>query len=155
MKKILVIFISIISLFAFTGCGTGYETYDRISYLKFAELKEQEKTFPLVIGSATCSACQMYEETMTSFIKKNNIQVYFIDLDELSDEDERKLRSEVNFKSTPTTVFYVDGKLSYNVPDVTNDDYDSHWAQGIRYLVGAGDIETVTNLFNQNNYKVK
>lgn len=144
MKKILILFISIISLFGLTGCGTKYETYDRIGYLKFTILKEQGKTFPLVIGSATCSACQMYEVTMEAFIKKNNIQVYFIDLDQLSDEDEKSLRSEVNFESTPTTVFYKDGKITSASNDNT-----------LERLVGAGSMQDVKAIFNSHGYKVK
>lgn len=159
MKKIFIFIISIVCLFSFTGCddsesmGTtgGYTTYKRISYDRFVELKEDGKSFPLVIGASTCSACQMFEVTMESFIQKNDIQVYFIDLDEVSDEERVNLLAEVNFSSTPTTVFYKDGQLVSAIPD----NYENHWGNGIKYLVGAGSMQSVKDLYTSNGYDVK
>ena len=151
MKKIFIFVISIVCLFSFTGCGNKYTTYDEISYAEFTKLKEQGESFPLVIGSATCSACQVFKVTMESFIQKNDIQVYFIDINELSEEDYNSLASEINFKSTPSTVFYENGNLVYAIPD----NYENHWARGVKYFVGAGSAQDVKDLYTSNGYDVK
>ena len=109
MKKFLVVFIGVMMLFC-TGCGKKLSGYIEISYDEYKKLVENKETFPLVIGSSTCSACSMFKPTMESFIKKYQVEVKYIDLSKLSDEDKQSLGSIVNFKSTPTTVFYKDGE---------------------------------------------
>ena len=100
------------------------------------DLKNNKETFPLVIGSATCTACESYQVTMEAFIQKYNVKVYFIDLNELSDEDKANLRLDTNYESTPTTLFYKDGVIT----------------QSYNRLVGAGTITDVKKLFKQNEY---
>ena len=109
MKKFLVVFIGVMMLFC-TGCSKKLSGYTEISYDDYKKLVENKESFPLVIGSSTCSACSMFKPTMESFIKKYQVEVKYIDLSKLSDEDRQSLGSIVNFKSTPTTVFYKDGE---------------------------------------------
>lgn len=136
MKKILIIIISVCILPMLAGCLKRNTTYEVITYSQLQEMEKGEKTFPLVIGSSTCSACSMYKVTMEAFIKKNNLLIYFIDLDELTDEEKEQLRVETNYESTPTTVFYENGKL---LPSYVN-------------LVGSVDTETITKAFISRKY---
>ncbi len=109
MKKFLII-LSFVLIFV-TGCGSKkFTTYDEISYNDYKDLVSNKKTFPLVIGSSTCSACSLFKPTMEAFISKYNIDVKYIDISKLSTEESNSFMSEVGFKSTPTTVFYVNGK---------------------------------------------
>lgn len=113
MKKIIIVLMAMIfSVILFSGCDKKLTGYTEISYSEFNKLKEENKTFPLVIGSATCSACAMYKPVMEQFISNYQVEVYYIDLSKLSDEDYSKLKAEITFDGTPTTVFYEDGKLT-------------------------------------------
>lgn len=110
-----IIFFMLMGLFVFVGCGNktsnkNLTTYTTISYNEYVDLMENDITFPLVIGSSTCSACSMYKVTMERFIKKYQIDVKYIDISKLSDDEYRLLKGEVNFSSTPTTIFIEKGK---------------------------------------------
>lgn len=107
MKKFLVLILFMVIFIS--GCGKR-TTYDEISYNEFKKLVENKESFPLVIGSSTCSACSMFRPTMEAFIKKYNIDVKYIDISKLSEDENGEFSSNIGFKSTPTTVFFVDGK---------------------------------------------
>lgn len=138
MKKVIIILISICTLFLLiTGCGTNkLNSYIEISYTEFVEKKQNGDTFPLVIGSSTCSACATYKVVMEKFIEDNQVEVFYIDLSNVSEEEYNKLKTEISFNSTPTTVAYKDGKLTsfYN------------------RLNGAEDIDGVKKYMKKNNY---
>ena len=112
MKKFLVLILFV--LIFISGCGKR-TTYDEISYKEFNELVENKKSFPLVIGSSTCSACSLFRPTMEAFISKYNIDVKYIDISKLSEDESNYLMSYVRFKSTPTTIFFEGGKQTSTV----------------------------------------
>lgn len=109
MKKFFIMFV--ISLFLFTGCSNSkFTTYTEISYDDYVNMMDNGESFPLVIGSSTCSACSMFKGTMESFISKYQVNVRYLDISKLSDEQFNLLKSEINFSSTPTTIFVENGK---------------------------------------------
>lgn len=112
MKKFMILLF--LMLIFVVGCGKR-TTYDEISYKEFNELVENKKSFPLVIGSSTCSACSLFRPTMEAFISKYNIDVKYIDISKLSEDESNYLMSYVGFKSTPTTIFFEDGKQTSTV----------------------------------------
>lgn len=110
MKKILCI-LMILFVFLISGCGSKQlTTYHEISYQDYLSMIDNEESFPLVIGSATCSACAMFKGTMETFINKYQVDVRYIDISKLSEEDYSALMTDVNFNSTPTTIFIENGK---------------------------------------------
>lgn len=137
MKNVIIL-ISICTLFLLiTGCGTNkLNSYIEISYTEFVEKKQNGDTFPLVIGSSTCSACATYKVVMEQFIEDNQVEVFYIDLSNVSEEEYNKLKTEISFTGTPTTVTYKDGQLTsfYNRLD------------------GAEDIDGVKKYMKKNNY---
>lgn len=137
MKKIIIVLMAMISsIILFSGCNKKLIGYTEISYGEFNKLKEENKTFPLVIGSATCSACSMYKPVMEQFISDYQLEVFYIDLSKLSDEDYGKLKAEITFDGTPTTVFYEDGKLTSFYDRITS----------------AVSIDEVISKFKEKNY---
>jgi len=136
MRKVLMFIILGVCSFVISGCSSKYQGYQIITYDELHEMQENNETFPLVIGSSTCSACESYKVTMEAFIKKYDVKVYFIDLDELTDDEKQKFNLEVNFDSTPTTVFYKEGNIT----------------QSYNRLVGAANIQSVKQIFMQNGY---
>lgn len=110
MKKFFCL-IMVMVVFLISGCGSKkLTTYTEISYQDYVSMMENKESFPLVIGSATCSACSLFKGTMESFISKYQVNVRYIDISKLSEEDYNSLMTEVNFSSTPTTIFVENGK---------------------------------------------
>ena len=135
MKKI---FICICLLLLFiSGCGNKkLNGYHEISYDEYVKLKENNDTFPLVIGRETCSACAMFKGTMEKFIQKYGVDVRYIDISKLSDEESKLLTSEMNITSTPTTVFFKDGEQT-----------------SVYYrIVGAGSMDSVVEAYKRMGY---
>ena len=133
MKKFLVLILFMVIFIS--GCGKR-TTYDEISYNEFKKLVENKESFPLVIGSSTCSACSMFRPTMEAFIKKYNIDVKYIDISKLSEDENGEFSSTIGFKSTPTTVFFVDGKQTSV--------YDR--------IVGSEDLNSVISAYKRMGY---
>lgn len=137
MKKIIILTIVCALFFLTTGCvNNKLNGYTKISYTEFNEKKENGDTFPLVIGSSTCSACATYEVIMKQFIEGNQVEIFYIDLSDVSEDEYNNLKTEISFTGTPTTVFYQDGKLTsyYNRID------------------GAEDIDNIQKYLEKNNY---
>ncbi len=109
MKKCFPFIVMILLLVV--GCGNRrLSTYTEISYNDYVNMMDNGESFPLVIGSSTCSACSLFKGTMESFISKYQINVRYIDISKLSDDEYNMLKTEINFSSTPTTVFVENGK---------------------------------------------
>lgn len=105
MKKILLV---LIGLFLLTGCGQ--KNYTQLSYTDLETKLNNKDDFVLVVGSSTCSACENYEVTMKDIMTKNDIEIFFLDLNSLSDEEYTKVYSKFHVNSTPTTIFIKQGE---------------------------------------------
>ncbi len=110
MKKILIFLITILLV----GCGNP--KYTEINYEQLKEKLDNKETFVLLLGSDTCSACANYETTMTKVMKDTKIEIFYVNLHLLSEEDYNKVYSKFVVNSTPTTIFIKDGEetTTYN-----------------------------------------
>lgn len=135
MKKFLVI-LSFVLIFV-TGCGTKkFTTYDEINFNDYKNLIDNKASFPLVIGRTGCSACELFKPTMEKFISKYNIDVKYVDISKLSEDDKNEFSSLVGFQSTPTTIFVHDGELvSYY-----------HW------IIGSETLNNVVNAYKREGF---
>lgn len=111
MKRILFYCLIFLS-FLISGCSTKLSGYTQVSYEQLTKKIENGETFPLVIGSSECSACANFEITMSGFIENYQVEVFMIDLTQLSDDEYDELKTTVSFGGTPTTVFYKEGALT-------------------------------------------
>ena len=84
--------------------------YEKINYSKLEEKLENKESFVLVVGSSTCHNCVTYKEVIESTKVKKETTMYYIYLDDLSEEEHAKLYSKYVVSSTPTTIIFVDGK---------------------------------------------
>ncbi len=134
MKKYLLLICIVVLLT--TACGNKLETYSEINYIKYLEKLENDETFPLVIGSASCSACAMFKGTMESFIEEYQVEVFYIDISKLNEEEYNSLKTDTSFDGTPTTVFIESGEMTsfYNRID------------------GTATLSQVKDYFKNNNY---
>ena len=130
MKKILII---ICALFL-VGCSNP--KYTELSCDDLFTKLENKDTFVLVFGSDTCSACKSYEPTMQKVMKDTNLEIFYINLHVLSDEDYSKIYSSYVVTSTPTTLFFKDG--------VETSTYDR--------IVGAVDYDEVIKKLEKLGY---
>ena len=132
-KKIL--FILAILLFAVTGCGKK-TTYNEIKIDELTKMIENKESFVLVIGSETCSACEVYKPTMEKIISNYNITVNYINVYPLDEKEKAKLLSYAYYISTPTTVYFEKGKAT-----------ETH-----NRIVGAANYDTVLESLKKNGY---
>lgn len=90
--------------------------YDEISYDEFQTMISEKSDFVLVIGSSTCTHCKEYHETMGRVIREYQLDIKYIDVHNLSNEQKNKFKTIINYSGTPTTVFIKNGeeKSTYN-----------------------------------------
>lgn len=138
MKKI---WFAVILLFI-TGCNT-INSYQKISLNTFKNKVNNKDSFVLILGSATCGYCESYKYTVDEIIKENQINVYYIDIYNLSEKQVDEIVALTNFGegyqlSTPTTLFFKDG---------VEDDQS-----GYNRIIGNKDKEFVENKLRINGY---
>ena len=108
MKKVLVILVCFTLLLV--GCSSKKKTYIEIDYNGLEEKINNKDDFILVIGSSQCTNCASYKITMTDIVKKYKIDVYYIDIYQLSDNELAKVNNKFSFSGTPVTVFIENGE---------------------------------------------
>lgn len=105
MKKVLICALSLLLL---VGCGK--KEYTELSYIDLENKLNNKDSFVLLIGSDTCSACASYEKTMQEVMKDTNVEIFYVNLNALSNEDYAKIYSKFVVNSTPTTIFISEGE---------------------------------------------
>ena len=135
VKKIIILSVGILLCFCM-ACSKKLTTYTEINYSQYIKKLENKETFPLVIGSSSCSACAIYKGTMETFIKNYQVEVFYIDLSTLSEEDYLSLQAQTSFEGTPTTIFIENGNFTsfYNRID------------------GSQNLTNVISFFENNQY---
>lgn len=108
MKKIISLIIGCILVILMSGCEK--KQYIEISYDDMMTKINDEQSFVLVIGSETCSACASYKITMESVMNDTKVDIFYLDINKLSEDNYAKVKSKFVINSTPTTIFFVDGK---------------------------------------------
>ena len=129
MKKILIILCALFLV----GCSNP--KYTELSCDDLFTKLENKDTFVLVFFFDSCSACKSYEPTMQKVMKDTNLEIFYINLHVLSDEDYSRIYSKFVVNSTPTTVFIKDGEKL-----------------GIHTIVGAVDYDEVINKLEKLGY---
>ncbi len=115
MQKIIITLAILLGIVGLTGCG-GPKTYDEISYSELQNLLENKEDFVLFIGSETCSACSAYRVTINKIVEEYGVDIKYLDIANLTEEQNSELVSEFPFSGTPTTIFVTSGEEedSYN-----------------------------------------
>jgi len=137
MKKILIVMAFIGSIFLLAGCG-GPKTYEEISFGELKQKIENKEDFILFIGSETCSACSAYKITLNKIIENYGLDVKYIDLDKIGEEDYSYVRKLAYFTGTPATVFIKDGKEDKEKERITG---NVKYSKAIKILTENGYIK--------------
>ena len=110
MKKIVIAILSLMMLFILTGCGSKNTTYQNISYDEYTQKVENNETFLLFLWQTGCSHCEAFEPTLNKVIKANNLEVYGLNLAEVTEEQYEVVKNKTFMTGTPTLVYFKDGK---------------------------------------------
>ena len=146
MKKALFIIISFVFLFSIAGCSS--EKYEAVNKTDFTEVKEisfseydskikDKDSFVLLVWQTGCSHCESFEPKMNKIVGKYNLEVYSLNLANLSEDERTKLGNKIHAQYTPTTVYIEDGTHK-NTEDVR--------------IVGDKSEEDIINFFLNINY---
>lgn len=125
MKKILIV---LLSLFAITGCGnkvydkyqatkvakndTRIKTYTNITYDEYTKKIEEKESFVILLWQTGCSHCEAFEPKLNKIISYFNLNVYGLNLAELSEEEYAKVKNKTFISGTPTMVYIKEGRNS-------------------------------------------
>ena len=135
MKNIWKIGFALLAVLMLAGCGNN-KSYTEISYDDVLQKMEDKETFVLYIGSSECSACVQFKPVLERVIREYDLDVLYIDMAKLSDEQYNKFITVINLgNATPRVYFIEEG------------DYSQYSA-----IRGAVDYDTVVAKFKQSGY---
>ncbi len=88
--------------------------YQSILNIGLSEVKEKidnKEDFVLCVSRTTCSHCQDYKPKLKKVGYKYKIDIYYIDVDLLNDDELKMFKNTVSFDgSTPITIFFKNGE---------------------------------------------
>ena len=83
--------------------------FKKLKYDEVIEKIENKDDFVLLISQTTCTHCISYKPKLEEVANEYKINIYFIDVDLLDNEERDKFSSYINYSSTPVTVFLKNG----------------------------------------------
>lgn len=140
MKKILMIFIGLITIFT-VGCGRG--SIEEITFDNYTQMKENKESFILFIGSRTCNHCAEFKITLEDVIEDYNVNFKYLDLANLTEDERKSFSSDIRFDGTPTTVFIENG-VDNSCTLFSCDD--------TKRIEGAQNYENIVKILKNNGY---
>lgn len=102
MKKLVIL----LFIFLMVGCT---KTYTYISYDDFMLKMDAGDSFMITYVSRTCSACTDQKKILTEVMNKQNMDVYLIEAETLTEAQFNHLVELFDIQYTPTTIFIKDG----------------------------------------------
>lgn len=111
-------FLGIILILLIIGI-VGFFIYDKMTNvdylreLKYNDLMEKidnKETFVLCISQTECVHCQSYKPKLREVANQYKLEMFYIDVDLLDEEENKKIKEIANYSGTPTTIFFKDGQ---------------------------------------------
>lgn len=115
IKKKIIILVSIclvFLIFAFVADRIFGKSYlVKIGYDEIIEKIDNKEDFVLIVSQTTCSHCESYKPKVKEVANKYKLEIYYIDVDLLSEDKYNDLNSRLSFKTsgTPLTIFFKNG----------------------------------------------
>ena len=123
MKKVLIVLTAIFCL-TLTGCKKSKELIS-INYDELAEKISNKDSFVLYVGSSSCSHCANFKPTLEKVIDKYKLDVYYINMANLSEAKYNAVMKKIDGQGTPTTVYIEKGKTKTSPRIEGERDYDT------------------------------
>ncbi len=123
MKKILIVLIAICTL-SITGCGKEKELIS-INYDELGEKIKNKDSFVLYVGSSECSHCAEFKPILEKVVKKYKLEVYYINMANLSLAKYNAVMKKIDGRGTPTTVYLNKGKTESSPRIEGESDYET------------------------------
>jgi len=80
-----------------------------IKYDQLIQKIDNHEDFVLVISQTTCSHCADYKPKIAKVAKKYKLEMYYIEVNLLDEEERNEFKKYFNYSGTPQTIFVVDG----------------------------------------------
>lgn len=113
-KKVIIIIASFLVVIGVIVCLFIHSYDSNLIEVNYNELKEKidnKEDFVLCISRTTCTHCQDYKPKLKKVGYKYNIDIYYIDVDLLNDDELKMFKNTVSFDgSTPITIFFKNGE---------------------------------------------
>lgn len=112
-----------------------HTTYIDITYDEVMAKIDNEESFIIFLYQTGCSHCESFEPKLNNVITKYNLEIFSINLKDLTDEQYSKLENKTFVSGTPTTVYFEKGKKK----DKLTGDKDE--SKLIKFLIDCGYIK--------------
>ncbi len=104
---ILIILLFIVLINRITNKSQFYE----LTYSEVMEKINNKDSFVLCITSTICSHCEAYKPKLKKISSRYNVDIYYIDINLASKEEQKEFSSLLSFDgTTPTTLFLINGE---------------------------------------------
>jgi predicted bacteriocin transport accessory protein len=108
MKKILILIIAVFAI-TLTGCSKD-KALISVSYDGLAAKIRERDSFVLYVGSSECSHCAEFRPVLEKVMRKYKLDIYYIDMAELSAAKYKAVMDKIDGRGTPTTVYIKKGR---------------------------------------------
>ena len=104
-----------------------YENVAEITYEQYKCLYDSGNPFVLVLEQTSCGYCQQFNPIIGEYTEKNNLPIYVIQIDTLSDSDRSALTNSLSYFNendswgTPLTLAIKDKKVVSEIGGYTDD----------------------------------
>ena len=88
----------------------GKSYFNEISFNDIMEKIENKDDVVLLISQTTCSHCISYKPKLKDVANKYKLNIYYIEVDLLNEDEAKELKSKISYTGTPVTVFLKNGE---------------------------------------------
>ncbi len=81
-----------------------------VKYNEIIEKIKNKEDFIVLISQTTCSHCASYKPKLESVANEYKIEMYYVQVDLLNEEESIEFESYLNYDGTPATLFIRDGE---------------------------------------------
>lgn len=112
MKKLMGILTILFIAVGLSACG-GSSKVAKVQPSDIAKKVEAKETFITIVSSSTCAACKEFAPVVEEFAKNNDkLTIVDVETDKISDTEQKtKFVNTYSISSTPTILFFKDGKI--------------------------------------------
>ena len=80
-----------------------------IKYDEVIEKVSNKENFILLLSQTTCSHCAAYKPKLSEVANEYKLEIYYLEVDLLSEDEEKEVKKHFSFSGTPATLFITDG----------------------------------------------